>query len=733
MRAVGRASEAGKRVEDRGRDLTKTSNEIDEIQQELARLQARLQAIDDAPPVESSVTAAPRAEHSSADTASSDTTSSDPVSTEATVPDATEATSLPSFRTRSADAGLMPLTRAGLAELNGLQKVAEFPDFFARLARKTGLRMLLLKRWKSGLQVFMESGIKLPAEAKQKRSDGRAPIPLAENDVFEAIGREAAIYVGPVPVKHFPLDLTLMLGRGARERQIVILPLPAKNHWNTFIYLDADRASEQALGVAEVLAQYALARMSLLHKGERSRQGRVAGILKTELHRRQKSHARRVRMEQDGDAEIEGDSSAALPVDAPDASAGAGPSSGGARERVEEQAVPAEIREAGAHTHGVGEQAAEIIANWEQSLKNHGGTQSAEKTDETARSDGDRLPELAATVPPQRCGESSEQPESREQCTLAAGGASPEAWSGEDAAAAQDGELATSTQQLEPEDILHSSGELPALPKAACHIMAVIDDPHTTATKLEQAIALDQALTAKVLRIANSPFYGAVREIKTVSEAIVRLGFVTIRNWTLVTATKSIFLAPGAGLLFQKIWRQSVLSAMASQLVAQAVQMREPEAVFIGGLMQNIGQLVLARSRPELFQSVLEISADQALSYHVVERRLLGFDHGTLGALLIKEWNLSQDLEEAVRWHHRLDEDEAQNKRVAAMIAVGEELAACSGSGPDAYAESEEEGQGPPAEMRPSAAASYLGISSTTMASLQEQACNLRIDPAFFS
>ena len=263
--------------------------------------------------------------------------------------------------------------------------------------------------------------------------------------------------------------------------------------------------------------------------------------------------------------------------------------------------------------------------------------------------------------------------------------------------------------------------------------MAVIDDPHTTATKLEQAIALDQALTAKVLRIANSPFYGAVREIKTVSEAIVRLGFVTIRNWTLVTATKSIFLAPGAGLLFQKIWRQSVLSAMASQLVAQAVQMREPEAVFIGGLMQNIGQLVLARSRPELFQSVLEISADQALSYHVVERRLLGFDHGTLGALLIKEWNLSQDLEEAVRWHHRLDEDEAQNKRVAAMIAVGEELAACSGSGPDAYAESEEEGQGPPAEMRPSAAASYLGISSTTMASLQEQACNLRIDPAFFS
>ena len=228
--------------------------------------------------------------------------------------------------------------------------------------------------------------------------------------------------------------------------------------------------------------------------------------------------------------------------------------------------------------------------------------------------------------------------------------------------------------------ILKHSGELPALPKAACHIMAVIEDPRTTATRLEKALAMDQALTAKVLRIANSPFYGAVREIRTVSEAIVRLGFVTIRNWTLVTAARSVFLTPGAGMLYQKIWRQSVLSAMAAQLVAQVAQGREPESVFIGGLMQNIGQLVLARSHPELFQEILSDSAREQTPYHEVERQLLGFDHGELGALLISEWNLSADLEEAVRWHHRFTQEGAGNPRMAAMIALGEELAACSGA-----------------------------------------------------
>ena len=438
-------------------------------------------------------------------------------------------------------------------------------------------------------------------------------------------------------MKYFPLDLTLMLGRGSRDRKIVILPLPSQNHWNTFLYLDADKGTEKFLAVAEVLARFALTRMCLLNKDDRKSGGKVEAILEAETKRRQEN-----------------------PTEETFGSAAAGPEDTPA---IEPQAEPV----------------AEVSPS-----------------------------EVAADT-----WKAEAEPAAAETC--------------------ETGPVVSGN--MTPEAILHHSGELPALPKAACHIMAVIEDPSTTATKLEHALAMDQALTAKVLRIANSPFYGAVREITTVSEAIVRLGFVAIRNWTLVTAARSVFLSPGAGMLYQKIWRQSVMSAMAGQLVAQSIGKSNPDSIFIGGLMQNIGQLVLARSHPELFQEILNDSVERGLPYHIVERGRLGFDHGELGALLIQEWNLSQELEEGVRWHHRFDHEGAQSQRTAAMIALGEEIALCGSGSDEVYGsgsatESPEYSTG---NEELSEAALFLGVTAETLAELKTRAAELKIDPHFFS
>ncbi len=188
---------------------------------------------------------------------------------------------------------IMPLLRRGIAELGALTQPKEFPVWFSHFAEQTGLRLLLLKRWTSGLQVFHETNLRLPREAKQKRGDGRAPIPSVAGDIFQAVGEEAAVYCGPVPAKHFPLDLTLMLGRGSRDRQIILLPLPSQNHWNTFLYLDAGETTGRALAVAEILAHFALARMTLLQRGLPAAKGRVAEILKLEQARRDALEAKR--------------------------------------------------------------------------------------------------------------------------------------------------------------------------------------------------------------------------------------------------------------------------------------------------------------------------------------------------------------------------------------------------------------------------------------------------------
>ena len=583
----------------------------------------------------------------------------------------------------------MALLRSGMAELMTMSQFKDFPTYFVRLAGRTGLRMLLLKRWTTGLQVFLEENIKMPAEAKRKRHDGRAPIPTTKTDIFEATASEASVYCGPVPVKHFPLDLTLLLGRGSRDRQIIVLPLPSQGHWNTFLYLDADQSTEKSLAVAEILAQFALSRMILLSKGVQTRQGRVAGILKSELFRRQKSQV--VRAAQGTTRPGRSDDIDDTAWNEGSVAAGPGPFSYSEPPRM----VPVNDLE--------------IDPFAVQSATSDPDDSAAPPARQKRRL---KLAPPAAVAPPDRRG-AGEGPRT------AADLPEPPDW---DAGGGK-------AHRLTPEDILNHSGELPALPKAACHIMAVIEDPRTTATKLESALAMDQALTAKVLRIANSPFYGAVREIKTVSEAIVRLGFVAIRNWTLVTAARSVFLAPGAGMLYQKIWRQSVMSAMAGHLVAQVVGRGDPEAVFIGGLMQNIGQLVLARSHPELFQEILSESAESGRDYHIVEREKLGFDHGVLGAALIQEWNLSQELEDAVRWHHAYEDPAARNVQVAAMIALGEEIALTS-SGEEETA-AEDPGDEQNAVL--SAAAEFLGVSPLRLAELKERAKQLQIDPHFFT
>jgi len=625
--------------------LTQKTEELQDIMSELETLQSRVKAMDDdTGPVETPTVPETR-----------------PLAPHAPLPRV--AAGGPQL-----DADLMALLKGGVADLTGFTKLKQFPAWFSGFSERTGLRMLLLKRWTSGLQVFMETNIKTPGEAKRKRSDGRAPIPSGRNDIFQSVGEEATVYCGPVPTKHFPLDLTLMLGRGSRDRKIVLLPLPSQNHWNTFVYLDADQASEGALDVAEILAHFALARMCMLNKGIRSRTGRVESILKTEMARRAKA----------GPASPK----PALPAPGPD------------EEPAGDLEFVTPVPDAGPGPSAVQPYHPDMDVDPFQ-------------VSEPGRADGpDPIPLAPKAARPEPEATAADLP-------------------ADDEVPAED--------KFTPEGILHHSGELPALPKAACHIMAVIEDPKTTATRLEKALAMDQALTAKVLRIANSPFYGAVREIRTVSEAIVRLGFVTIRNWTLVTATKSVFLAPGAGTLYKKIWHQSVMSAMAGQLVGQTLRAPEPESLFIGGLMQNIGQLVLARSHPELFQQILTEAEHSGRPYYEVERQLLGFDHGELGALLIKEWNLSRDLEEAVRWHHRFDHPEAVNARAGAMISLGEEIAYCSGVGLESDGQ-EAQSRLADDELLPlSAAARQLDISRTMFENLVQQASQLHIDPHFFS
>jgi len=230
---------------------------------------------------------------------------------------------------------------------------------------------------------------------------------------------------------------------------------------------------------------------------------------------------------------------------------------------------------------------------------------------------------------------------------------------------------------LPPEKIYGMLGELTAMPQVAGRILELLGDPHTTAAQLEKEIARDLVLTARMLRVANSSFYEGNSEIKAIRDAVVRLGFKTVRNWTLVAASRAVFPGVDTSPLLHRIWSRSVRSAMAGQIVAEAQRLGESETAFIGGLMQNMGQLILARAMPGLCEHVEQAGLEREIPLWRVERELLGYDHGTLGAMLIDDWGLSRRLAQAVRHHHDLDQD-SDPEQLGAVIGLGEDLVQCA-------------------------------------------------------
>lgn len=196
--------------------------------------------------------------------------------------------------------------------------------------------------------------------------------------------------------------------------------------------------------------------------------------------------------------------------------------------------------------------------------------------------------------------------------------------------------------------------DLPALPAAVVRVMQLTDDPKASASDIARALASDQALAARVLKLANSAFYGASRRISTISEAVVTLGLRTTRNLVMATSCQELLERDVAGYAMPPgaLWQHSLATASAAQALAQWAGYRGTEEAFVAGLLHDIGKVVLNTYLKEQFVRVLIRAAGGGLTYAEAEREILGFDHAEAGARLLERWNLPSSLVSAVRYHH---------------------------------------------------------------------------------
>jgi len=200
------------------------------------------------------------------------------------------------------------------------------------------------------------------------------------------------------------------------------------------------------------------------------------------------------------------------------------------------------------------------------------------------------------------------------------------------------------------EKIILETVDIQSLPPVAMKVLKLMSSDYTSVTELEKIISMDQAFSTRLLRIANSPYYGRGRCVDTVSTAIILIGFNTMKN--LVVAASMKDLHRKFGLFEQKLWEHSLGVSIAASVIASETKMLQPEEALVAGLIHDVGKIVLNNSLPEQYSVVIGKVYEEGLPFIEAEDEMLGFNHCNVGGLIARKWKLPKNLEVVIQYHH---------------------------------------------------------------------------------
>jgi putative nucleotidyltransferase with HDIG domain len=204
------------------------------------------------------------------------------------------------------------------------------------------------------------------------------------------------------------------------------------------------------------------------------------------------------------------------------------------------------------------------------------------------------------------------------------------------------------------------------LPHVAIRLSKLISDENSAMVDFEEVIKLDPTLVLRLLKLANSPFYGLRNKVSSIPRIVVLIGTKTLRNMVVVEALKEIFKTQGGERVFSrnKLWLHSAAVSIMAKMVAERVFQKESEDPFLCGILHDVGIIVEDSVVPELLDEVLTRFVPGGTPLIELEREIIGTEHSEVGALLAEDWKLPKVVSEAVGGHHA-------NRRNVAPDSVG--------------------------------------------------------------
>ena len=224
--------------------------------------------------------------------------------------------------------------------------------------------------------------------------------------------------------------------------------------------------------------------------------------------------------------------------------------------------------------------------------------------------------------------------------------------------------------ELKMEDLLT---DVVATPPTVYHqLQSALDDPKSSFEEYGRIIQADTGLTAHLLKIANSPFYGFEAKVESITHAMSIIGLEQITDLALVALVIDKFRGIPKHLIdMDAFWRHSIACGLCARLIAKHLNEGNTERFYLAGILHDIGNLVFFQQIPVKSRLLLNEARRDQRPLFEIERQVLGFDHSDMGSLLLQKWNLPEVFIEAVRCVHRPEEAD-QHPRVTAVVHLAD-------------------------------------------------------------
>ena len=181
-----------------------------------------------------------------------------------------------------------------------------------------------------------------------------------------------------------------------------------------------------------------------------------------------------------------------------------------------------------------------------------------------------------------------------------------------------------------------------------------INHPRSSVGDIAKIITEDQGLTARILRLANSPMFGYFGKVDTINRAVTIIGTQQLRDLALAASVMGVFKGiPEDLITMASFWRHSIACGIIGRSIAVYLRQANVERLFVSGILHDVGQLIMCTAIPEVTRQLLEESRTEQQLYFVKEHGRLGFDHAALGGALLQQWKIPVNISEPVTCHHQ--------------------------------------------------------------------------------